>query len=144
KIETEAVQPPGTQPAVDELASGGAAYPAVPPEESVPSLSAHPLRLLADLLLMIDECPRHLSIHTGGMLITGPPLDEVVPLERATMPGRVVCQWNEDSVEDTGLIKIDLLGLRTLGLISEALAAITSAAPAQPVPDLEHLPLDDP
>ena len=58
------------------------------------------------------------------MLITGAPLDEVVPLEPATMPGRVVCQWDKDSVEDAGLIKIDLLGLRTLGLVSEALGYI--------------------
>ena len=46
------------------------------------------------------------------MLITGAPLNEVVPLEPATMPGRVVCQWDKESVEDAGLIKIDLLALR--------------------------------
>ena len=96
----------------------------------------HPLHLLADLLRQIDGCPRHLSIHSGGMLITGLPLDEVVPLEPATMPGRIVCQWNKDSVEDAGLIKIDLLGLRTLGLISDAVAQ-TGAA-------VDDIPLDDP
>ena len=98
----------------------------------------HPLRLLAMLMRQIDGCPRHLSIHTGGMLITGPPLDQVVPLERATMPGRVVCQWNKDSVEDAGLIKIDLLGLRTLGLVTEALSTIDTPL------DIDRLPLDDP
>lgn len=98
----------------------------------------HPLRVLADLVRRIGDAPRHLSIHTGGMLITAPPLDEVVPLERASMPGRVVCQWNKDSVEDAGLIKIDLLGLRTLGLITEALEQIDNP------PDLDMLPLDDP
>ena len=72
------------------------------------------------------------------MLITAQPLDEVVPLERATMPGRVVCQWNKDSVEDAGLIKIDLLALRTLGLISEALGYLPAP------PDLDALALDDP
>lgn len=101
-----------------------------------------PLALLADLLRQIDGCPRHLSIHSGGMLITGPPLDEVVPLEPATMPGRIVCQWDKESVEDAGLIKIDLLALRTLGLISEALECI--AASGAPVPDLDRLSLDDP
>jgi error-prone DNA polymerase len=104
--------------------------------------SVHPLRLLADLLRQIDGCPRHLSIHSGGMLISGPPLDEVVPLEPATMPGRVICQWDKDSVEDAGLIKIDLLALRTLGVISEALAHVTSTG--RSVPDLEALSLDDP
>lgn len=106
-------------------------------EEDVPN---HPLRLLADLLLMIQDVPRHLSIHNGGMLITSQPLNEVVPLERATMPGRVVAEWNKDSVEDAGLIKIDLLGLRTLGLISEALSYIDDAKR----PDLDTLSLDDP
>jgi error-prone DNA polymerase len=102
----------------------------------------HPLLLLADLLEQIDGCPRHLSIHTGGMLITGRPLTEVVPLERATLPGRIVCQWDKESVEDAGLVKIDLLGLRTLGMVSEALTLI--AAQGESPPDLDALPLDDP
>ena len=79
----------------------------------------------------IDGCPRHLSIHSGGMLISRAPLDTVVPLEPATMPGRIVCQWDKESVEDAGLIKIDLLALRTLGLISEALGYIAAQGPAQ-------------
>ncbi|HXF63378.1 MAG TPA: error-prone DNA polymerase [Caldilineaceae bacterium] len=102
----------------------------------------HPLRLLAELLRQIDGVPRHLGIHSGGMLITGPPLAEVVPLEPATMPGRVVVQWDKDSVEDAGLIKIDLLGLRMLGLISEAAAQIERRTGA--APNLDALPLDDP
>ncbi len=87
-------------------------------------------------------CPRHLSIHSGGMLITRAPLDAIVPLEPATMPGRFVCQWDKESVEDAGLIKIDLLALRTLGLVSEALGYLADAGDA--VPDLDALPLDDP
>ncbi len=98
----------------------------------------HPIRLLVELLQMIEDCPRHLSIHVGGMLITALPLNEVVPLERATMPGRIVCQWDKDNIEDAGLIKIDLLSLRTLGMISEAVRSIPNA------PDLNALPLDDP
>ena len=58
------------------------------------------------------------------------------------MPGRFVCQWDKDSVEDAGLIKIDLLGLRTLGVVSETLAHI--ARSGAPVPDLDRLPLDEP
>ncbi len=76
------------------------------------------------------------------MLITGPPLDAVVPLEPATMPGRVVAQWDKDSCEDAGLIKIDLLGLGMLGAISEAVAQAEFMG--EPVPDLATLPLDDP
>ena len=97
---------------------------------------------LTFLLRQIDGCPRHLSIHSGGMLITRTPLDQIVPLEPATMPGRFVCQWDKESVEDAGLIKIDLLALRTLGVISEALDSI--AETTGKTPDLDALPLDDP
>jgi error-prone DNA polymerase len=90
----------------------------------------------------MEGIPRHLSIHAGGMLITAAPLVEVVPLERATMPDRVVVQWDKDSVEDAGLIKIDLLSLRTLGAVEEALGHIQ--AQRGTVLDLERLPLDDP
>ncbi len=131
-------------PVVDRLAKSLDTHsPIAAADELLKSISAdappeHPLRLLADLMRQINGCPRHLSIHVGGMLITGPPLDEVVPLERATMPGRIVCEWDKDSVEDAGLIKIDLLGLRTLGLISEALDYIEGEKP-----DLDALALDD-
>jgi error-prone DNA polymerase len=101
-----------------------------------------PWHILAELLAEIDGVPRHLSIHVGGMLITAAPLVEVVPLERATMPGRVVVQWDKDSVEDAGLIKIDLLSLRTLAAIDEALAHVKAQHGL--AIDPERLPLDDP
>jgi error-prone DNA polymerase len=101
-----------------------------------------PWQLLAGLLQQIEGVPRHLSIHVGGMLITAAPLVEVVPLERATMPGRVVVQWDKDSVEDAGLIKIDLLGLRTLGVVEEAVAHIRKR-PGVDL-DVDDLPLDNP
>ncbi len=102
----------------------------------------HPLLLLAELLRGLDGCPRHLSIHSGGMLITGPPLTSLVPVEPATMAGRVVAQWDKDSCEDAGLVKIDLLGLGMLGAISEAVAQAEFMG--EPTPDLARLPLDDP
>ncbi len=102
----------------------------------------HPLAQLATLMGQLEGVPRHLSIHSGGMLIAGPPLDEIVPLEPATMPGRVIVQWDKDSVEDAGLIKFDLLGLRMLGLIAEATEQIQ--ATEQVVLDLNQVPLDDP
>jgi error-prone DNA polymerase len=101
-----------------------------------------PWQILTGLLKQMEGVPRHLSIHVGGMLITAAPLSEVVPLERATMPGRVVVQWDKESVEDAGLIKIDLLGLRTLSVVEEALAHIRSGRGVAPAWD--HLPLDDP
>jgi len=111
-------------------------------EAEFPASSSLPWRILSELLREIDGVPRHLSIHVGGMLITAAPLVEVVPLEWATMPGRVVVQWDKDSVEDAGLIKIDLLGLRTLGAIEEALAHIREQQGV--AVDIDHLPLDDP
>jgi error-prone DNA polymerase len=129
--------------AVAPTASVAASVPGTPAAPAaVRDGAGHPLRHLADLLRQIDGCPRHLSIHSGGMLITGPPLDEVVPLEPATMPGRVVVQWDKDSCEDAGLIKIDLLGLGMLGMLSVALGYLE--AMGLPEPDLDAIPLDDP
>lgn len=101
-----------------------------------------PWRQLIELCREIDSFPRHLSIHVGGMIITAKPLVEIAPLERATMPGRVVVQFNKDDVEDLGLIKIDLLALRTLSLIYEALQLIREHRGVEL--DLESIPLDDP
>ena len=94
-----------------------------------------------DILRRIEGTPRHLSIHVGGMLVTGEPLVDVVPVERATMPGRVVVQFDKDDVEDLGLIKMDLLGLRTLSAIAECLDLIEQTTGHRP--DLDALPLDD-
>ena len=103
---------------------------------------AYPWQLLSELLSEIDGTPRHLSIHVGGMLITAAPLVEVVPVERATMPGRVVVQWDKDSVEDAGLIKIDLLSLGTLAAVEEMVQLVQTGRNQKL--DLEHLSLDDP
>jgi error-prone DNA polymerase len=101
-----------------------------------------PWQQLLDLCQQIDGFPRHLGIHNGGMIITGPPLVEMVPTEPATMPDRVVTQWDKDSLEDVGLVKIDILGLRMLSAIAEALELIEETTGEQP--DLDHLPFDDP
>ncbi|MBE0481653.1 MAG: DNA polymerase III subunit alpha, partial [Dehalococcoidia bacterium] len=89
----------------------------------------------------ISEFPRHLGIHVGGMLISTTPLTDIVPVERATMAGRVVCQWDKDDVGDAGLIKIDLLGLRMLSLIEEAVRLVRQNGNGDF--DLEGIPLDD-
>ncbi|MFN8472120.1 MAG: DNA polymerase III subunit alpha [Anaerolineae bacterium] len=112
-------------------------HPQLPEVSDTPD-PADPQTLLWQLCHELEGTPRHLSIHVGGMLITAAPLVEVVPVERATMPGRVVAQWDKDSVEDAGLIKLDLLGLRTLGLVDEAVRLIGADIA------LDKLPLDDP
>jgi len=65
--------------------------------------------------------PRHVSVHSGGVVITPNPIDEYVPLEPAPK-GVPVIQWEKDATEESGLVKIDLLGNRSLGVIRDAIA----------------------
>lgn len=89
----------------------------------------------------IADFRHHLSIHVGGMIISSCPLTNVVPLERATIPGRVICQWDKDEVENAGLVKVDILGLRMLSLIQEA-AELVKESHGIDI-DLAKIPLDD-
>ncbi|MEO6496922.1 MAG: OB-fold nucleic acid binding domain-containing protein, partial [Solirubrobacteraceae bacterium] len=95
-----------------------------------------------ELCARIDGFPRHLSIHVGGMLVTAAPLVDIAPLERATMPGRVVVQYDKRDVETLKLIKLDLLGLRMLSAIDDALRDI--AVDCAVHIDLDRLPEDIP
>ena len=97
---------------------------------------------LLTLCAEIDGFPRHLGIHVGGMLVTRTPLIDLVPVERATMPGRVVTQYDKEDIEALGLVKIDLLSLRTLGVVSECLDKIQRDTGKRI--DLDQLPHDDP
>jgi error-prone DNA polymerase len=105
-------------------------------------IGSKPWRQFLDMCGEIAEFPRHLGIHVGGMLISTFPLTDVVPVERATKPGRVVTQWDKDDINDVGLIKIDLLGLRMLSLIDEAVKLVEENRGLSI--DLEKIPLDDP
>src|SRR5206468_3688194 len=69
------------------------------------------IRKFLNLCLSLQDLPRHLGQHSGGMVICQGQLDSVVPLERATMPGRTVVQWDKDDCADMGIVKVDLLGL---------------------------------
>ena len=90
----------------------------------------------------IDGFPRHLSIHSGGMLVTAAPLIDIAPLERATMQDRVVVQFDKRDVETLKLIKLDLLGLGMLAAIDETLQLIEHDSGA--CVDLDRLPEDVP
>ncbi len=111
---------------------------AVPPPDMRPQSWRHFLELCREVV----DFPRHLSIHNGGMLVTGEPLVDIAPVEPATMEGRRVVQFNKDDVEDLGLIKMDMLGLRTLSVVAEALDLIRDTTGERP--DLDRLKLDDP
>ena len=78
----------------------------------------------ASLWQRIQDLPRHLGQHSGGMVICQGRLDEVVPLENATMPDRVVVQWDKDDCADMGLVKVDLLGLGMMAVLQDALTLV--------------------
>jgi error-prone DNA polymerase len=90
----------------------------------------------------LQALPRHLGQHSGGMIIAAGRLDEVVPLEPATMPGRSVVQWDKDDCADLGLIKVDLLGLGMMAVLEEAIP-LARAVSGEAI-DLAALPADDP
>ncbi|MCH7578511.1 MAG: error-prone DNA polymerase, partial [Chloroflexi bacterium] len=81
-------------------------------------------RHLADLVEQIAGFPRHISQHVGGMVISSRPLVELVPLEQSAMEGRVLMQWDKDSVDDARMIKIDFLALGMLSAVDETLDLI--------------------
>ncbi len=113
-----------------ELAAGG-----LDPEEGR-------VRHFADAWIGIHNVPRHLGQHSGGMVIAAGRLDEVVPLEPASMPGRVVVQWDKDDCADLGIIKIDLLGLGMLAAFEEMVPVVREREGKHL--DLAQLPPDDP
>ena len=100
------------------------------------------MELLLELSEQIEGFPRHLGIHSGGMIITGAPLVGRVPTEPATMTDRVVVQWDKEGLEDVRLVKIDILGLRMLSAISDAVALIAESYDS--APDIDALTFDDP
>jgi error-prone DNA polymerase len=131
------------------------------------------LQTFARLWYAIQDLPRHLGQHSGGMVICQGQLDTVVPLEPATMPGRVVVQWDKDDCADMGIVKVDLLGLGMMAVLQDAIELVNTAGigdqgsgirnaesriaspesrplipdPQSPIPtrfDLAHIPPDDP
>src|SRR5213082_2858708 len=93
------------------------------------------------LYLAVQDLPRHLGQHSGGMVICQGQLDSVVPLEPAAMPGRVVVQWDKEDCADLGIIKVDLLGLGMMAVIEETIQIIRDDYGEEV--DLAHLPPDD-
>jgi error-prone DNA polymerase len=89
----------------------------------------------------ILELPRHIGQHSGGMVICQGQLDTVVPLEPATMPERVVVQWDKDDCADLGIVKVDLLGLGMMAVLEDTIQIISHKY-GETV-DLAHLPQND-
>ena len=99
-------------------------------------------RDLCTLAHEIRGLPRHVSQHPGGMVISSRPLVELVPLERAAMEDRVVCQWDKDSCDDARFIKIDFLALGMLSLVEECIELIARHTGSPP--DLSRIDFEDP
>ncbi|MFI5102039.1 MAG: DNA polymerase III subunit alpha [Terriglobales bacterium] len=103
----------------------------------------HPrIRKYFELCLAAQDLPRHLGQHSGGMVICEGRLDSVVPLEPASMPGRVVVQWDKEDCADMGIIKVDLLGLGMMTALKDSLELIRNHYHEEV--DLARLPPDDP
>src|SRR4249919_3871433 len=106
-----------------------------------------------------QKLPRHLGQHSGGMVVCQGQLDSVVPLEPATMPDRVVIQWDKDDCADMGIVKVDLLGLGMMAVLQDAIALVNTSSGGVMPPaagdgdeereeprrfELAHIPPDDP
>jgi error-prone DNA polymerase len=94
-----------------------------------------------ELCMRIQDLPRHLGQHSGGMVICQGQLNCVVPLERASMPGRTVVQWDKEDCADLGIIKVDLLGLGMMAVLNDCLELIPQHYGEQV--DLAQLPEDE-
>ena len=105
-----------------------------------PSLPA--VANLRRIYSQLQELPRHLGQHSGGMVICQGELDSIVPLEPARMPGRVVVGWDKDDCAAMGIIKVDLLGLGMMAVLEESIETIRRDYDEEV--DLAHLPPDDP
>ncbi len=163
------------EPQIDRLAKVMHQFEYRDPSESLAGnlaavgldIDAPRIRLFTGLWERIQDLPRHLGQHSGGMVICRGALDRVVPLEPASMPGRVVLQWDKDDCADMGLIKVDLLGLGMMAALQDALRCVNSEwrnsgcglridsqssfhnqsaipNPQSALVDLAHLPPDDP
>jgi error-prone DNA polymerase len=103
----------------------------------------HPrIRKYFELCLAAQDLPRHLGQHSGGMVICEGRLDSVVPLEPASMPNRVVVQWDKEDCADMKIIKVDLLGLGMMAALKDSLDLIRDHYKEEV--DLAHLPANDP
>ena len=100
------------------------------------------IRKFLELCMMVQDLPRHLGQHSGGMVVCQGQLDSIVPLEPATMPGRVVVQWDKEDCADMGIVKVDLLGLGMMAVLEDSIKIIREDYKEEV--DLAHLPADDP
>src|SRR5271168_2772619 len=95
-----------------------------------------------ELCQAVQDLPRHLGQHSGGMVICQGQLDSIVPVEPATMPGRVVVQWDKEDCADMKIVKVDLLGLGMMAVLEDSIEIIRCDYDEEV--DLGKLPAGDP
>lgn len=113
--------------------------------ERLPELKDSPLHetrfeLLLDCCEHLAGFPRFLGMHLGGLVISDIPITQLTPLQQSAL-GPVISQFDKDDIEDLGLIKLDLLSLRTLSVVQDAVSQLQEAGQAL---DYDAIPLDDP
>ncbi len=104
-------------------------------------IDQEPYSTIVSIAETIDGFPRHLSVHVGGIVISREPLTEVTPLQQATK-GIVITQLDAEPIEELGLVKIDLLGQRSLSIIADTVKMVKRNHGVEVDP--EHLPDGDP
>jgi error-prone DNA polymerase len=137
---------------VDKLAKS---FPHVPADGIRKAIAAYPelqksglpfarYEELIDLVEQVAGFPRHIGTHLGGLVISNRPLMEVSPLQMAAK-GMSIIQFDKDDIADLGLMKLDLLSLRTLSAVQTAIGDIHSTQEALGEPPMEYtaIPLDD-
>src|SRR5271170_4343441 len=100
------------------------------------------IRKFFELCQAVQDLPRHLGQHTGCMVICQGQLDSIVPVEPATMPGRVVVQWDKEDCADMKIVKVDLLGLGMMAVLEDSIEIIRRDYDEEV--DLGKLPAGDP
>lgn len=116
---------PGQQDAWSKQIDSWSAVVAPEPDQSSSAIGEHAIPVpVVELANQLMRAPRHLGIHSGGMILTERPIGEVCPIERARMDKRTILQWDKDACEWMGLVKFDLLGLGMLGALNQMMVMV--------------------
>ncbi len=133
--------PPGVDPRRDVGRPGAGSHPFGPPPTGRRGAGER-WKWLARLAAEAHGLPRHLSQHSGGMIVATRPLVDCCPIVPAAMEGRQIAQWDKDSCADAGFLKIDLLGLGMLSAVERSVALIARTRGEHI--DLSRIDYDDP
>ena len=118
----------GNRPACQAVPTGAAPKSSARQMEKMPNfkdkIDAPVWRDLIRLAAELDGFPKYMGQHPGGMILSSTPLTDIVPVQRGAIEGRYVCQWDKDSIDDAGFVKIDFLALGALSQLQDAVELI--------------------